>query len=282
MTELTTSATQLTGLAERAEAEFMFQYQFAAPAPTRSALGIATTRIGGGVALSMRHDPTGYWSKALGFGLTEPVTDGTVGDVLDFYRSQHSPGATLQIAPSALPRDWDGIRSRHGLTAAARIVKLGCAAGAWEPPERRTSLRVAPVGAEHAESWAACVLTGLGMPAAPLAGLLTATVGHPAFRPFAVWDGEDIVGGGNLYLDREVGSLNAASTLPSHRNRGAQSALIAARARQAIAEGCRWLVAEAGSPAPGASNPSLDNMRRAGLRDLYVRQNWRWTPAGRA
>ncbi|SCF16277.1 hypothetical protein GA0070612_4344 [Micromonospora chokoriensis] len=37
--------------------------------------------MGGGVVLSMRHDPTGYWSTALGFGVDEPVTAELIAQV---------------------------------------------------------------------------------------------------------------------------------------------------------------------------------------------------------
>src|SRR5262245_31552661 len=97
---------QITRLAETAEAEFMYQYQAMAPSPTQTALGVAAARIGGGVTLSMRHDVTGYWSKALGFGFTEPITGPLIDQVIDFYRAEHSPGAVIQIAPVALPAEW--------------------------------------------------------------------------------------------------------------------------------------------------------------------------------
>jgi hypothetical protein len=45
-----------------------------------------------------------------------------------------------------------------------------------------------------------------------------------------------------------------------------------------VRAGCRWLVAETGKPAGGASNSSLNNMLRAGMRPLYMRENWIWRP----
>ncbi|MBM0203146.1 hypothetical protein JNW90_08570 [Micromonospora sp. STR1s_5] len=85
--------------------------------------------------------------------------------------------------------------------------------------------------------------------------------------------------GGNLFLHDEAASLNAAATATGHRGLGAQSALIAARARAAAEAGCRWLFAETGKPAPGQQNPSLNNMLRAGLVPLYERRNWVWRAA---
>jgi hypothetical protein len=59
--------------------------------------------------------------------------------------------------------------------------------------------------------------------------MLAAGLANPSFGPFATWDGDEIVAT-NLFICGEIGSLNTAATLPTHRNRGARSALIAARA----------------------------------------------------
>jgi len=60
--------------------------------------------------------------------------------------------------------------------------------------------------------------------------MLAAGLANPSFRPFTAWDGDEIVAT-NLFICGEIGSLNTAATLPTHRNRGARSALIAARAK---------------------------------------------------
>jgi hypothetical protein len=109
-----------------------------------------------------------------------------------------------------------------------------------------------------------------------LAQMLAASVENPGFRTFAAWDGGDIVAGGNLFVHGEAGSINTGATLPTHRGRGGQSAVIAARIAAATEAGCRWLVAEAGKPPAGTSNASLNNLIRAGLKPLYARTNWNW------
>jgi hypothetical protein len=114
------------------------------------------------------------------------------------------------------------------------------------------------------------------MPVGDLTAMLASTVGRPEWRPFAAWDGDRLVAGANLYVDGPAAALNAAATLPTHRARGAQSALIAARAAAAVEAGCRHLYAETWKPAPDGHNPSLANMERAGLTPLYVRDNWVW------
>jgi hypothetical protein len=86
-------------LAEGAEAEFMYQYVSMAPPSVRSKLAVDTTRIGGGVVLSLRNDVTGYWSKALGFGFDEPVTHDLIASVVEYHRTRTTLGAVIQIAP---------------------------------------------------------------------------------------------------------------------------------------------------------------------------------------
>lgn len=269
---------QISRLAEGAEAEFMYQYETMGSAQTQAALGIAATRIGGGVALSMTSDPAGYWSKALGFGFTEPITDRLIDEVTDFYRAERSPGAVIQIAPAVLPAEWATICSRHNIRPDSHWIKLACAIDEFQPSQQ-TDLRISLVGPEHFSQWASAAMCGFGMPGQDLVDMIAAGLANPNFRPFAAWDGDEIVATANLFIHGEIGSLNTAATLPTHRKRGAQSALIAVRAKEAANAGCRWLSAETGQPAAGETNPSLNNLASAGLRPLYYRQNWVWTPA---
>ena len=270
---------EIGSLAEAAEAEFMYQYESTASPATKRALGIETARIGGGVCLSVRHDVTGYWSKALGFGVTEPVTEELVDELVAFYLAKKATGAVIQIAPARLPEDWPEICRRHGLTPTSPWIKL---VGAVDHVQmsHTTDLSIRPVDPDDYPQWASTALRGFGMPTEGLSDMLAEALAHPGFRPFAAWDGDEMVAAANLFVHGTVGSLNATATLSTHRNRGAQSALIAARAKEAANAGCRWLCAETGKPGAGEINPSLTNLVRSGLRPLYERQNWAWAPGG--
>jgi hypothetical protein len=79
-----------------------------------------------------------------------------------------------------------------------------------------------------------------------------------------------------LYIAGSAGHVFGATTLPAARRRGAQSALIAARAAAARAAGCAWLVGETFAEGPGRHNSSLHNMLRAGMSVCYERPNWTW------
>jgi GNAT superfamily N-acetyltransferase len=256
---------------ESIEAEVMYEYGRCAPADV---LGAAVARIRGGVAVSMRNDPTRYWSKTLGY--TEPVTADLIDEVLDFYRKADNPHAVLQIAPDALPADWDEICVAHGIRAGSEWVKLSAPIDDI-PAADEGPLRVGPVALSEAGEWAGVITTAFGMTAPGLAEMLAATVGHQRFRAYAVWAGEAIVAGANLFIADGVASLNAGATAPDFRGRGAQTALIHARIEGARAAGCRLVVSETGNPDPGESNSSLNNLRRAGLQPAYLRRNWIWS-----
>ena len=261
-------------LAETAEAEFMYRTETAASPEDQKVLGLAARRLAGGVALAAAHDSTGYWSKALGFGFASPVDGDLLDAVISVWSDAGATTGVLQLAPAVLPDDWETMRDSRGLEPARNFYKLAARADRIRPAD--TDLRVGQVGQEDAEEWARVLLTGFGMPLEGLAGMMVASTRQDGFYPYAAWDGDRIAAVGVLSVHEDVGSMHAGTTLPEYSGRGAQSALIAARAAHAHELGCRWVVAVGGEPDPGRTNKSLENLKRAGLQLLYVRRNLRW------
>jgi GNAT superfamily N-acetyltransferase len=267
---------QLTELIELAEAEAIWGYVHAAPRDVAESLGTAGRRIGGGVVLSVRNDVTSYWNKALGFGFTEPVTGKLVSEITGFYREQGAHQATLQLAPSVLPPDWDTIAEEERLIPGGSWLKLARLAGPAEPAA--TDLRVASIEPGDVEEWASVMLRGFGMPVELLAPMIEGVTARPGWTQYGAWHEERMVAAAALVMQRHVAEFAGASTLPEWRGQGAQSALLAARSAQAAAAGVNWLSAETGKPAKGQQNTSLNNLLRAGFEIRYERQNWIWRP----
>lgn len=71
---------------------------------------------------------------------------------------------------------------------------------------------------------------GLDEPAAML-DMAASCVGRPDWRQFAVWEGDRIIAVASVYLNGDCAGMSGAATLPEGRRRGAQSALLTARAR---------------------------------------------------
>ncbi|MFD3456658.1 GNAT family N-acetyltransferase [Streptomyces sp. NPDC058691] len=271
-------------VAEQSEAEALFRFETGAPESVRTALGMNATRIGGAVVLSMRNDPTRFWSKALGLGVTGAVTAELIREVCDFYRAERTPQAVLQIAPAFLPEDWDAICESEGITAGSSWAKL---VGTTEdlvaradaldvPPD---GITVAPLEARHAAEWGSVMMRAFGMPEEHYGELSASTATQPGWHPFAAWLDGEIVGTGTLHVHGDTAQMFAGAVLPHARNRGGQTALLAARVRAARDLGCRFLVAETGTETPGTRNPSLHNMFRLGFQVAYERRNWTWQPS---
>ncbi|MFI5707196.1 GNAT family N-acetyltransferase [Kribbella sp. NPDC051620] len=266
----------LAELLETAEAESIWGYETHAAPEVIERFGMASARIGGGVALAVRNDPTNYWSRALGFGFTEPVTAEVVASITDFYRGNGNPIAVLNLAPSVLPADWDAICAKEGITGGGTWVKLARPAGPVAAPD--TELRVAEIEPADAEQWASVLTRGFGMPEELLVPMAKSVVGRPGWTAYGAYEGDQLVAAATLLISGEVAEFCGAATLPEHRGKGAQSALLAARAQKAGAEGVQWFSAETGKPDEGEQNVSLNNLARAGFEIQYDRRNWIWRP----
>lgn len=261
---------------ELVEAESIFQLENGAPDTVRTGLGITATRLAGGILVSMRHDPGRLWSRAVGFGFDEPLTAELLATLVDFHREHGSKVALFQLAPAVLPADWADIATAAGLRPGAYWVKL--AHDLTTVPDVSTDLRVTAIDARDAAAWASTMLEGFGALDEGLARLFAATVHTPGFRHYAAFDGDDLVAAATMHRLDKVAHMSGASTLPSHRNRGAQSALLARRLADAKAAGCTLAVAETGREAEGEHNDSLRNMHRLGFTTRYDRRNWLWEP----
>lgn len=265
-------------LAETAEAEFMIALHDSAPTEAKAALGMRSERVAGGVAVVMAGDPTGgYWNKALGFGVTEPVSEDLVAHLVDLYASAGAPALCLQVAPSALPDDWDDVCAHHGIVGGSVWAKLLRPADAPSAASS-TDLRMDAVGAEDADAYARVFAAGFGMPPEPhlLSMFAAAGADGPGFTAYGAWDGDELVASANLHVAGPAAAFCGAATLPEARGRGAQSAFMRMRVDAARAAGCSWMSAETWQELEGAHNPSLHNMLRSGFVEVYDRRNWVW------
>jgi len=264
---------------ELGEAAYM-EAAFAGTTPeVKAALGMSTTRIGGGVVTVMADDPTGgFWSRAVGFGITEPVTDAIVDDVLTFAREADAKSLVWQIAPHA-DGPWESILTARGCEPRTAWVKFAARtqdlhAGAT------TDLRIAPIGESDARRYADLMIDVFEMPnETALTDWVQTQLRIPGFQMYGAWDGDALVATACLFTANGIGTLSGAATLPGYRGRGAQGALKKRRIADAAAAGCEWITAETGTETPEEPNPSLHNMRRIGLVELYDRRNWRWLPS---
>ena len=97
---------------------------------------------------------------------------------------------------------------------------------------------------------------------------------RPGWHCLAAYDGHEPVATSALFVTGELGWIGLGATLPTHRGRGAQNALLAARITLAADLGLALVVTETGVPRDGQPGPSYRNILRAGFRESYVRPNY--------
>jgi hypothetical protein len=231
----------------------------AAPADSARALGLSCVRLERATVLRA-HLPAPLFNRTLGVRALSPALLGAT-----------PPGAYLQLAPALLDDAARAALDAAGFAARSRWVKL--ARPPTPAPEVTSPLTVLAAGAEQGTLFGEALCRAFELPPT-LAPWNAALVGRPGWRCYLAFAGAEAVGTAALFRHGDLAWLGAAATVPAHRRRGGQRALIARRIADAIAAGARLLVSETGVPAPGARNPSLDNLQASGFAAAYERANW--------
>ncbi len=261
------TAPQLARLVEFGEAQaYADMFRHAPPG-----LRLRVEPFGAAIALLAPDVPILLFNRVIGLGLDEPAAEATLDAAVELYRRAGIRNFGVQLSPAAQPADLPGWLQARGLAPASRWAKVYRPAEA--PPESETSLLIELAGPEHAPAFARVACTAFGMPHF-LQPWLMAGVGQPGWRHYLAFDGEQAVATGALFVRGEVGWLGVGGTLPSHRRRGGQQALMARRIEDALRLGCRWLITETGEDTPDNPNPSYRNMLRLGFILAYQRPNY--------
>ncbi|HWC28123.1 MAG TPA: GNAT family N-acetyltransferase [Solirubrobacteraceae bacterium] len=228
------------------------------------------SEAGGAVVLRVPQAPESpMLNRVVGLGTGRRATEADVdealaalGPGLSFYVAVHP-----QARPPQLP-DWlraRGLEPGWGWMAFRRSVA--------DPPAARTALSLAEVRDEDgAAAVARIVRIGFGLPEAVEAPLARATAG--GWRWWLARDGDEPVGAGGLFVCENAGYLGFGATLPEHRGKGAQGALLAARIRRAAGLGCDVVFTETGERRGDRPSNSYRNIRRAGFEEIAVTANW--------
>jgi hypothetical protein len=90
----------------------------------------------------------------------------------------------------------------------------------------------------------------------------------PGFHHFICYDDAVPIAAAALVTHHDVGYLTYAGTVESHRQRGAQSALIAHRVALAQSLGCAHIMSQTLT----MLEHSLSNLRRAGFEEVFEQE----------
>jgi GNAT superfamily N-acetyltransferase len=206
-------------------------------------------------------------SRAVGIGVESPVSAGDLEEIDAFFREA---GTRYQVAVSPAAEDLAELLAERGLEPAYPWAIFRRDAGPYKAP---TELRVEGVGADRADQCGRVIVRAYEMPEAA-ADALAAVIGRPGWHAFMTYDGDEPVGGATVFVHERAAWLGGAGTLPAHRRKGSQGALLAARIRKAAEQGAEVLATETGALENGRPANSYRNLVRVGFEEIYVRPNY--------
>jgi hypothetical protein len=258
---------EIARIVEFGEGEGLAELLLAAPVHVAADLGIHIMRIASALVLITTKIDLVLFNRVIGLGIKEPATEAIVDEIVVAYRNAGIRNFAVQVSPTAQPPDLSTWLETRGLFYRKNTTNK-VYRGVAPPPVIPTELRIECIGPKHAGAFASVAVTAFGWPN-ELRPVLEAGVGRPGWRHYLGWDSDVAVATGALFVRDQVGWLAAGCTLPSHRRRGAQGAIMVQRIRHGIEMGCQWLISEAGE-----SSPSYRNMLRTGFVLAYKRPSY--------
>ncbi|MCZ8520418.1 MULTISPECIES: GNAT family N-acetyltransferase [Paenibacillus] len=237
----------------------------------------------------MKGIPDPYFNSGRGLtneGLGSNESLDELDSILAFY-AEHGAACRLDIVP------WDTGAELLGALAERGYVHYGFHASLYVPlhasshtsvsgPDRGQVNRIAsrperisvrPLGSDEFSLFGDIYVAAFGMPdflREAVAANNRILCDRPGWHFYlASYDGQPAAVG-VLHVKDGAGSLAAAATLPSFRERGCQSALIAERLEEAARQACGLVVGQA-----RFGSGSHANMERSGMRTAYTKALWR-------
>ena len=213
----------------------------------------------------------GLFNRVIGLGVDIPATDALVGGIQASYADRDQSSYVVEVSPVTEPGDARARLAARGLAdTGARQAKCWQAPAMYDEDGMEV---VATLGPDDADEFAQVNMLAWGTPAF-LAIWFGATLYAEDFRHFGVRVDGRLVATGAMYVSDGLAWLGFGATLPEHRGRGMQTALLARRVHEAAVLGCRWVHTETAAHTSEHHNPSLSNMLRTGFDNPYDKEWW--------
>lgn len=246
-----------------------------AAAADAEAPSVTIAPLADGIALRCPGDRVStLFNRVLGLGLDQPFDAATAAAVAARFKDHGGPWG-LELAPAA---SHDGMRPllkqlrlRRSLPTA--MLAMDCRSVRGAVP----AWRVERVGPDRAP-WAAEVVAAVFGVSGPVARILRSAPSSSEFAQWLAYEGTRPVAACLTHVRGDTGWFGWSATLPSHRGRGLQSALMWHSVRDAAQRGCRWITAETATGTMDAPDVSFRNMKRFGFVELYRRHGYLCLP----
>lgn len=207
-------------------------------------------------------------NRIVGLGVDEPASEDALDEALAAIGEDVS--CYVAVAPDSRPPELVDWLSDRGLEPVWGWMSFR--RGLDDIPSPATSLRLVRVGPAEAEAFGRVTATGYGLPEA--ARPWAASAYAAGWDCWLALDGDEPAAAAGVFIAEGVCYLGFAATLPEHRGKGGQNALLALRIRHAREAGCDVVITETGERRDDLPSSSYRNILRAGFTEVAVTANW--------
>ncbi len=207
--------------------------------------------------------------------MDRPASEAAIEELLEFFVGERIPRFFIQVSPSAAAEVGE-LLTANGFRHYNNWVKLY--RDTSPPPPVHTDLTIRRIDDDDAADFGRIVAACFDWPEST-ASWVADMVGRDGWRHYMAFDRGAPAATAALFVDDGLGWIDFATTLPDYRGRGAQSALLAQRIRDAAELGCGGLVVETAEDRPEKPATSFRNQIRFGFTLEYVRPNYIYSSA---
>jgi ribosomal protein S18 acetylase RimI-like enzyme len=266
------TSTEMAARIERADCRLLTDA--ATAIRDRRGVDVFLVEIAGGVAAyTVENSP---FNKLAGLGFGGPVDVAELEAVECAFAER---GAALQVELSSLAEPSVGaLLSGRGYVLQGFENVLGRSLPGDSPAAVPEGIEIAPIEMAEFETWLDVVVTGFATPDTQgvpshesfprdvLGQVIRDMVSAGGFTLLLARRGGEPAGGASMRVCDGVAHMCGAATLPEHRRRGIQTALLSERLRAAGSAGCDLALV---TTQPGSK--SQQNVQRHGFELLYAR-----------
>jgi len=267
------ASTSLAARVERAECQLLADSAEAAT-HRRPGEGVFATPLAGGIATFTA--PGSPLNKVAGLGFAGPLNESELDEVEKAFAERGSP-VQVELATLADP-SVIGMLNTRGYALQGFENVLGRSLPMEGLGMARNAIEIVASPLDELAMWIDVVVTGFASPDTQgvpshesfprelIEGVMADMASAKGFsRLLARRDGV-AAGGASFRLSEGIAQMCGAATLPEHRRRGVQSALLTERLRMAAQSKCDVAVV---TTQPGSK--SQENVQRQGFELLYAR-----------
>jgi hypothetical protein len=263
---------------EAAEGRAWTDMYAAAPREFAQAAGISTRTVAGAVVISWASTGRRYFSRTIGLGVVEPLSEEALDDVLAGYAAADIGMFLIASQSHCRPPEFDGWLRDRGLEpfdVQDRVVRGGEPLGDDPPPTSGRDLDVECITAATADEWAEFLQRVYDL---DTGRWLQALIGRPGWHEYLVRERGEIVAARGMYVTPErVAWVGMDGPVPGLRTQDFEPdiALWQRIVADGLQAGARLFISDIEAPSPTLDTPAYHYFARLGFRRPYARTHWR-------